>query len=124
MSGRFQRRELRGQAGPTRLTDPPARSADSESGGHRAKRTLLSAALKRANKETERRRVESARNDLVSNAKRALSMKNSGSIDPPRPSSRTAKHGMQPNPNTDIAPSGALKQEGQRPVLERSRKVR
>jgi len=29
---------------------------------------------------------------------------------------------MQPNPSTVTAPSGALEQEGQRPVLERSRK--
>ena len=39
-------------------------------------------------------------------------------------SGQTADKGMQPNPNDDIAPSGALDAEGNRPVLERSRKVR
>jgi hypothetical protein len=36
----------------------------------------------------------------------------------------TAREGMHSTPNTGIAPSGALNAEGQRPVLERSRKVR
>jgi len=45
--------------------------------------------------------------------------------DAPHPASEpTADAGMKPNPNPDIAPSGALDAEGQRPVLERSRKVR
>jgi hypothetical protein len=100
-------------------------AAASESEGHRAKRTLLSGALKRANKEIERRRVTDARSDLISNAKRALAMKKAADTDPQwPPATRTANEGMQANPNTDTAPSGALKQEGQRPVLERSRKVR
>lgn len=54
--GRYKRHELRGQAAPSGLTMASGRVA-SESDGHRAKRTLLSAALKRANKEAERRRV-------------------------------------------------------------------
>ncbi|MDP1618430.1 hypothetical protein [Phenylobacterium sp.] len=37
---------------------------------------------------------------------------------------RTADEGMASNPNPTIAPSGALDAEGQRPVLERSRKAR
>lgn len=122
--GRYKRRELRGQTMPSG-TAATARPAASESGGHRAKRTLLAAALKRASKEMERRRVRSARSDLISNAKRALSMKNAADTDPQwPPATRTANEGMNPIPNTDIAPSGALEQEGQRPVLERSRKVR
>lgn len=32
--------------------------------------------------------------------------------------------GMQSTPRTDLAPSGAFGAEGERPVLERSRKVR
>ncbi|MGV8928904.1 MAG: hypothetical protein ACOH1E_04075 [Brevundimonas sp.] len=39
-------------------------------------------------------------------------------------SERTAHDGMNDTPNTGIAPSGAFGAEGQRPVLERSRKVR
>jgi hypothetical protein len=99
-------------------------TSGSESGGHRAKRTLLAAALKRANKETERRGVTSAGSDLISRAKRALSMRNAADTDTQWPPATQTAKGMQPIPNTDIAPSGALKQEGQRPVLERSRKVR
>lgn len=37
---------------------------------------------------------------------------------------RTAHEGMNDTPNTNIAPSGAFGAEGQRPVIERSRKVR
>jgi hypothetical protein len=37
---------------------------------------------------------------------------------------RTADEGMNATPNTRIAPSGAFDAEGQRPVLERSRKAR
>lgn len=36
----------------------------------------------------------------------------------------TADKGMNPQPNTDIAPSGALDAEGHKPVVERSRKAR
>ena len=122
--GKYKRRELRGQTVSFGMTAASG-AANSESEGHRAKRTLLSGALKRANKETERRRVTNARSDLVSNAKRALAMKTATDTDPQwPPAQQTANEGMQPNPNTDTAPSGALEQEGQRPVLERSRKVR
>jgi len=72
--GRYKRRELRGQTTSSGMT-VASRSAAVESEGHRAKRTLLSGALKRANKETERRRVTDAHSDLFSNAKRALAMK-------------------------------------------------
>jgi len=118
--GRYRRRGFSGQTMTTDM-DVGHRSHD----GQRAKRTLLSAALKRANKETERRRIRNARLDLISNAKRALSMKkhaDTGGQWPPE--TRTANEGMHSIPNMKGAPSGALKQEGQRPVLERSRKVR
>jgi hypothetical protein len=122
--GKYKRRELRGQTAPSSMTVASGTSG-SESGGHRAKRTLLAAALKRASKETERRRVTSARSDLISNAERALAMKKAADTDAQwPPATQTANEGMQPIANADIAPSGALKQEGQRPVLERSRKVR
>jgi hypothetical protein len=122
--GKYKRRELRGQTVSSGMTAASG-AANSESEGHRAKRTLLSGALKRATKETERRRATDARSELISNAKRALAMKRAADTDAQwPPATRTTNEGMQPNPNTTIAPSGALKQEGQRPVLERSRKVR
>ncbi len=45
--------------------------------------------------------------------------------EPHHPASvRTAHEGMNDTPNLKIAPSGAFDAEGQRPVLERSRKAR
>lgn len=63
--------------------------------------------------------------DQVAIAERALAMKQKADAEAPKPpETRNANEGMRPIPNTDIAPSGALNQEGHRPVLERSRKVR
>jgi hypothetical protein len=121
--GRYKRRELRGQTAPSGLTMASG-SAASESDGHRAKRTLLSAALKRANKEAERRRTTNVRSALVSNVKRALPLKKVADIGTAQPSMRSATQDMQPIPNTDISPLGTLTQKAQRPVLERSHKVR
>jgi len=57
-------------------------------------------------------------------AARAMELKNAAPA-PHHPSpERTAHDGMNDTPNTDIAPSGAFNAEGQRPVLERSRKSR
>ena len=57
-------------------------------------------------------------------AQKAMDLK-SRAADVPHPQSgRTADDGMNPTPRTGIAPSGAFGAEGQRPVLERSRKVR
>ncbi|MBT3071219.1 hypothetical protein KKP04_10085 [Rhodomicrobium sp. Az07] len=68
---------------------------------------------------------QDGQSDLTSNAKRALAEKKAADSDTEAPpTTQAAGKGMQPNPNSDIAPSGALEQEGQRPVLERSRKVR
>ncbi|MDO8411761.1 MAG: hypothetical protein Q7S93_17040 [Phenylobacterium sp.] len=56
----------------------------------------------------------------------AKAMKLKDQADPPQhpQAGQTADEGMTPNPNATIAPSGALDAEGQRPVLERSRKAR
>ncbi len=71
------------------------------------------------------KKAETEKDKLVSSARRALAMKkDSQAEDEAVPKSTTAHEGMRPLPNTDIAPSGALEQEGHRPVLERSRKVR
>lgn len=60
----------------------------------------------------------------VEHAKLAADLK-AESAEPTHPASgRTAHEGMNPTPNAGIAPSGALHAEGQRPVLERSRKGR
>ena len=57
-------------------------------------------------------------------AEKAMELKKSGP-EPHHPASgRTAGEGMNSQPNTDIAPSGALDAEGYKPVLERSRKAR
>lgn len=57
-------------------------------------------------------------------AAKAMALKKAAP-EPSHPSSeRTAHDGMNDTPNTGIAPSGAFNAEGQRPVLERSRKVR
>ena len=57
-------------------------------------------------------------------AAKAMELKQSAP-EPHHPASeRTAHEGMNDAPNLNIAPSGAFDAEGQRPVLERSRKVR
>lgn len=68
--------------------------------------------------------AQEANLELQANARKALDMKQATDTGPSWPQSQNAHEGMQNNPNTEIAPSGALEQEGQRPVLERSRKVR
>ena len=57
-------------------------------------------------------------------AKRAMELKSAAPIAPHPSAGRTADEGMNPTPNAMIAPSGAFDAEGQRPVLERTRKVR
>lgn len=57
-------------------------------------------------------------------AKRAMELKADAPEAPHPKSEPTENEGMAPKPNLDMAPSGALNEEGQRPVLERSHKVR
>jgi hypothetical protein len=111
---RRQRRELRGKAAPS-----GARPATDDT-GTREKAALLAAAVKRASKETERRRNAQARGSLVTNARRALAMKQAaGDPTAGRPSSRTANAGMNPVPNEGLAPSGALDSQGQEVAMRR-----
>ncbi|MDP2411076.1 MAG: hypothetical protein Q8M26_12435 [Pseudolabrys sp.] len=78
-----------------------------------------------ASDEKNDERPASDSEDQVDIALRALAMKQKADAEAPKPpETRTANEGMHPIPNKDIAPSGALNQEGHRPVLERSRKVR
>jgi len=63
--------------------------------------------------------------DQATLSAKALKMKNANAKPPAHPA--TDPHpdeGVVSNPLTDQAPSGAFDAEGQRPVLERSRKVR
>ncbi|GJD63591.1 hypothetical protein [Methylobacterium frigidaeris] len=109
-----QRREIRGRAAPSGTR--PA----SDDTGSRQKAALLASAVKRANKERERRRAAEARGSLVSHARRALAMRqDAGDPAAGRPDSRTAHEGMTPIPNEREAPSGALRQEGQEIAMRR-----
>ena len=77
-----------------------------------------------SDKEKNERPVSDSK-DQIAIAERALAMKQKADAEAPKPpATRSANEGMHPIPNKDIAPSGALNQEGHRPVLERSRKVR
>jgi hypothetical protein len=112
-----QRREMRGKA-------PSGAQPAADDTGSRAKRDVLSSALKRANKEKDRR--SSGQVDMAETGRRALAMKRAAQKKEARsrPQSQSADKGMQNLPNDKHAESGALTQEGHRPVLERSRKVR
>ena len=57
-------------------------------------------------------------------AARAMALKQAAPGPHHPASGRTADKGMNDLPNGGIAPSGAFDAEGQRPVLERSRKAR
>lgn len=57
-------------------------------------------------------------------ARLAADLKAQGSQPAHPAAGQTAHEGMNPTPNAGIAPSGAFDAEGQRPVLERSRKAR
>ncbi|MEZ5785829.1 MAG: hypothetical protein R3D62_04960 [Xanthobacteraceae bacterium] len=116
---RRQRREMRGKASPA-----GAKPASGDR-GNREKGEALNGALRRAEKERKRRQAAQAHEELVESAHAALAMKRAPQeAGPEHPASQTADEGMRPLPNESTAPSGALEQEGQRPVLERSRKVR
>ena len=116
---RRQRREMRGKAAPS--GQRPA----ADNTGSTGKGELLAAALKRANKESARRKAKAARSDLRSNARRALDLKRQNAEPHPGwPIDRTANEGMNPVPNEKGAVSGAFDEAGHRSVLERSRKVR
>lgn len=114
-----RRREMRGKA-PPRGAQPAEGDA-----GSALKLRVLSAALKRLNKEAERARRGSGRRSQAALSRNALRLKQAAGEAPPRPDpGSTAHEGMASSPNTEIAPSGALNEEGHRPVLERSRMPR
>lgn len=110
---------MRGKAAPS-----GARAA-SDNSGSVEKSGVLAAAVQRVNKEAARRQSQRGKTELVRNARRALRNKQARP-DPvaQRPTSQTADDGMQLKPKEKRPTAGALDKEGQRPVLERSRKVR
>ena len=86
-----QRREMRGKAAPAGAQ--PATGNE----GSRRKVEILSAAVKRANKETSRRDAKGARTALVASAQKALAMNREGEAGSTVPAHRTADHGMSPH---------------------------
>lgn len=60
----------------------------------------------------------------VEQAKLAASLKADAAAPTHPTPGQTAHHGMTSTPNSGIAPSGAFNAEGQKPVIERSRKAR
>lgn len=114
-----QRREMRGKAAPA-----GARPA-TDNAGSVEKAALLASAMQRVNKETARRRSQESKSSLVGNARKALRAKQAAP-DPAanRPASQTSNDGMRPVSNDHNPTSGALNEEGYKPVLERSRKAR
>lgn len=111
---RRQRRELRGKAARSGVR--PA----TDNTGTREKAALLAAAVKRASKESERRRNAQARGSLVATSRRALALKRAaGDKTTGRPSTRSADQGMNPIPNQNLAPSGALDSQGQDVTMRR-----
>jgi len=114
-----QRREMRGKA-PARGSQPVGDDA-----GSKLKLRVLSAALKRINRESARFAARIKSRSQVTASRHALELKQANEVAPRHPApGRTSDEGMVSLPNETIAPSGALNEEGQRPVLERSRKVR
>ncbi len=113
-----QRREMRGKARPHGAT------AATSDRGSAIKERALSAALKRVNRAITRDAAASKKAQQV-NSEAALRLKRAhrSSATHPAPG-MTRNEGMRSLPNAGEAPSGALSQEGQRPVLERSHKVR
>ncbi len=91
---RQQRRELRGKAAPA-----GTRAATDDTGSRR-KGSILAAALKRANKERQRRRSRAALPAQVSLARKALALKRSSEHNSHRPDpGRTSGTGMQSLPD-------------------------
>ena len=91
---RRQRREMRGKAQPA-----GSRPATDDS-GTRMKRQILAAALKRANKERQRRHYKAARAEQVASSRRALAMKRASAGKSHRPpSTDMPREGMRANPS-------------------------
>lgn len=93
------------------------RTHDGESGIER-KKALLAAAMKRVNRELDRRRAGARQETAQRNLRKALRRKQAGQWS--GPDYRNADEGMVPTPNEKIAPSGALHAEGHKAALGRA----
>lgn len=105
---RDQRRKTRASGGKT---------SDGESGIEQ-KKALLAAAMKRVNRELDRRRAGARQETAQRNLRKALKRKKADLWSGPE--YRNADEGMVPTPNEKIAPSGALHAEGHRAALGRA----
>lgn len=116
---RERRDRARGLSRDQRRKARASRAAisDGESGIER-KKALLGAAVKRANRELERRRAGARRKTAVRNLRKALRRRQAAHW--PGPEYRNADEGMAPHPNEKIAPSGALHAEGHKAALGRA----
>ena len=94
-----QRCEMRGRTAPAGAPPAPDNAA------WQAKGQVLAAAVKRVNKEMQRRRTAAARQELIANARKALAMRQAAG-EPERPSSRSADEGMHPSPTPPLHPLG------------------
>lgn len=112
-----QRREISGQAAPK------GKRATTEVTGSALKTKILSEAVARVDRKLKKADSKPKATQVVL-SKSALRLKEKRPARSHPSGGRTADHGMAPNVNKTIAPSGAFGAEGQRPVLERSRKVR
>lgn len=113
-----QRRELRGKALPAGTR--PAGGSE----GSRRKLDILSAALKRVNKETARRTARSARSELTASARKALALKRSSDDARTTPAHRTADEGMQPHADDKGRPRDNVDEGSFVPQLRQSRGAR
>lgn len=86
------------------------------------KKALLASGVKRVNRELDRRRAANRGQAATANMRKALKRKHASQWSGPE--YRTANEGMNPTPNTKIAPSGALHAEGAKPALERAKMAR
>jgi len=101
---RQQRREMRGKA--------HASTPASDNSGSKMKARVLSGAIQRANRELSRRQAVAARQELVSNSRRALKLKNAARKPAVPKGGRTANEGMLPKPSKKAERIGSPMEAG------------
>ncbi|MGH6951262.1 MAG: hypothetical protein ACREH4_10335 [Vitreimonas sp.] len=89
-----RRREMRGKS------EPKGAAPSKADEGSKLKAGVLATAARRLNSETERRRRMRSRVDMMSNARKALAMKQAADIDRPEFNTRTAHQGVRNIPST------------------------
>lgn len=89
-----RRREMRGKS------DPKGAAPSKADEGSKLKVSVFAMSVRRLNNETERRRRMQSRVRMVTNARKALAMKQEADADGPDFNTRTAHHGVRSIPNT------------------------